>query len=482
MDTDKRIGRQTPTTSVILPYEKTFGNEAIELYNQSKRTAHEWQELLTYDIMAVNQDNLWIHQKFGFSVPRRNGKNEIDVIREAWGLIHGEKICHTAHRTTTSHQAWDRLCKVMSEIGYVELGRSKKNEEIPEKSYRVIRQYGLEQIVVTNGGTAVFRTRTANGGLGEGFDLLVIDEAQEYTEAQDTALKYTVSDSMNPQTIFCGTPPTLVSVGTVFPKMREKALQGKSYDTGWAEWSVENKPRKLDDVETWYETNPSMGYHLDERKIRAELGDDELDFIIQRLGFWFQYNLKSEITEEEWLSLKCESKPELVGKLYVGIKYAKDGKNVAMSIAVKTTDDKVFVESIDCRSVKSGNAWIIAFLRKADVMKVIVDGSGQQQILAAEMKDADISRKPVLPTVAQVEVANATFEKSLESRNICHMNQPSLTWVVSNCEKRAIGTRGGFGYKAIKEGPEIALMDSMILAYWACVSDKKPKVKQQIRC
>ena len=479
MDTDKRIGRQTPTTSVILPYEKTFGNEAIELYNQSKRTAHEWQELLTYDIMAVNQDNLWIHQKFGFSVPRRNGKNEIDVIREAWGLIHGEKICHTAHRTTTSHQAWDRLCKVMSEIGYVELGRSKKNEEIPEKSYRVIRQYGLEQIVVTNGGTAVFRTRTANGGLGEGFDLLVIDEAQEYTEAQDTALKYTVSDSKNPQTIFCGTPPTIVSVGTVFPKMREKALQGKSYDAGWAEWSVENKPRKLDDVEAWYETNPSMGYHLDERKIRAELGDDELDFIIQRLGFWFQYNLKSEITEEEWLSLKCESKPELVGKLYVGIKYAKDGKNVAMSIAVKTTDDKVFVESIDCRSVKSGNAWIIAFLQKADTRKVIVDGSGQQQILADEMKDSGISRQPILPTVAQVEIANATFEKSLESRNICHMNQPSLKNIVSNCEKRAIGSRGGFGYKAIKEGPEIALMDSMILAYWACVTDKKKK-KQKI--
>ena len=97
------------------------------------------------------------------------------------------------------------------------------------------------------------------------------------------------------------------------------------------------------------------------------------------------------------------------------------------------------------------------------------------------MKDAGITKKPVLPSVSQVEVANATFEKSLESRNICHMNQPSLTRIVSNCEKRSIGSRGGFGYKAIKEGPEIALMDSMILAYWACASDKKPKAKQQIR-
>lgn len=478
---DARKGRQTPTTSVILPYEKTLGDEAVDLYNQSTRTAIEWQELLTYDVMAVNDEGYWIHQKFGYSVPRRNGKNEVAVIRELWGLIHGEKICHTAHRTTTSHQAWDRLCKVLAETGYVELGRSKKDETIPEKSYKVIRQYGLESITVTNGGTAVFRTRTANGGLGEGFDLLIIDEAQEYTEAQDTALKYTVSDSKNPQTIFCGTPPTLVSVGTVFPKMREKTLRGESYDTGWAEWSVDKKPRDLDDVDAWYETNPSMGYHLNERKIRSELGDDELDFIIQRLGFWFQYNLQSEISEEEWVSLKCASKPNFVGGLYVGVKYGKDGNNVAVSIAVKTKDDKIFVESIDCRPVKSGNAWIVAFLRRADTVKVVVDGSGQQQILADDMKDAGITKKPVLPSVSQVEVANATFEKSLESRNICHMNQPSLTRIVSNCEKRSIGSRGGFGYKAIKEGPEIALMDSMILAYWACASDKKPKAKQQIR-
>lgn len=477
---EARRGRQTPTLNYILPYEKSYGQEAIDLYNQSTRTAIEWQELLTYDIMAVDEQGFWIHQKFGFSVPRRNGKNEVDVIRELWGLINGEKICHTAHRTTTSHQAWDRLCKVLAETGYVELGRAKKDEDIPEKSYKVIRQYGLESITVTNGGTAVFRTRTANGGLGEGFDLLVIDEAQEYTEAQDTALKYTVSDSKNPQTIFCGTPPTIVSVGTVFPKMREKTLQGKSYDAGWAEWSVENKPRILDDVDQWYETNPSMGYHLDERKIRAELGDDELDFIIQRLGFWFQYNLKSEISEEEWKSLKCTEVPQFEGKIHVGIKYGKNGNNVAMSIAVKTSDGKIFVESIDCRPIKGGNDWIISFLRCADIAKIIIDGSGQQQILQDEMKDSRISKTPLLPTVSQIQIANATFEKSLESRNICHMDQPSLTWIVSNCEKRSIGTNGGFGYKAIKEGPEIALMDSMILAYWSCATQKTVKSKQRV--
>ena len=68
--------------------------------------------------------------------------------------------------------------------------------------------------------------------------LTYADEAQEYTDDQKSALKYVVTDSKNPQTLFCGTPPTPVSTGTVFTKLRQKALAGETYNTGWAEWSV----------------------------------------------------------------------------------------------------------------------------------------------------------------------------------------------------------------------------------------------------
>lgn len=52
---EPRKGRQTPTQSIVLPYEKTYGNEAIDIYNTTGRTAQEWQELLCYDILAVNK-------------------------------------------------------------------------------------------------------------------------------------------------------------------------------------------------------------------------------------------------------------------------------------------------------------------------------------------------------------------------------------------------------------------------------------------
>lgn len=56
-------------------------------------------------MMAVDDDGLWVHSKFGLSVPRRNGKSEIDKMRELRGLFHGEHILHTAHRTA-KHSAW----------------------------------------------------------------------------------------------------------------------------------------------------------------------------------------------------------------------------------------------------------------------------------------------------------------------------------------------------------------------------------------
>ena len=69
---EKRFGRQTPTVCHILPYSMTDGQNAIDLYNQTSRTAQQWQELLLYDILAKNDDGLWIHSKFGYSVDRKS--------------------------------------------------------------------------------------------------------------------------------------------------------------------------------------------------------------------------------------------------------------------------------------------------------------------------------------------------------------------------------------------------------------------------
>lgn len=462
---EKRLGRQTPVLSVVLPYRDSKGTDAVEIYNKSGRTAQEWQERLTEDIMAVNDEGLWVHMKFGWSIPRRNGKSELLIMRTMYAVTHGERVLYTAHRTTTSHNAWEKVVDMLSKAGF------KEGED-----YKTTKQFGLEHIEFFEGGGVVnFRTRSSKGGLGEGYDLLIIDEAQEYTGDQESALKYVVTDSKNPQTLMCGTPPTAVSSGTVFLVYRRDTLAGKTEDSGWAEWSV---PKLTDahDPELWYETNPSLGYVLSERTIRSELGDDQVDDNIQRLGLWLTYNQKSAISREEWKEYQTENVKLKDGvKLYFGVKFSKTTGNAALSVAVKTTDGKVFVEAIDCRSARDGNSWIIAYLRNPHAERVVIDGAGQQNILESEMHDAGVKCKAILPKVAEIVDANAMFEKNLFEDKICHSGQPSLEQAVSNCEHRAIGNNGGFGYASILEGADVSLVESLSLAHWICATTKEKK-------
>lgn len=462
-----RKGLQTPTQSVILPFKNTKGDEAIKIYNKSRNKLFEWQEDLLKQILAINKDKLFVHQKFGLSVPRRNGKSEIILPLMIWALKEGLAVMYTAHRTQTSRSIWERLHDLMLELGYT------------DKQLTISKQIGMERIKLNStGGKVAFRTRTAKGGLGEGYDVLIIDEAQEYTTDQESAIKYVVSDSPNPLTVMIGTPPTTQSSGTVFSSYRSDVFKGKLVDSGWAEWSVENMTDPHD-REAWYNSNPSLGTILTERKILAEITGDDLDFNIQRLGYWIKYNIKSAISKAEWEELKFTPKKEqLNNDIFVGVKYGKDGTNVSMSIALKTKDERIFVESIGCKPIREGNEWILRYLKALKPVKVAIDGAIGQRILEEEVEALKLS-KVVLPTVKEIVVGFAKFENAIHGKTLCHNMQPSLANVISNCEKRAIGSNGGFGYQVIKDGLEIGLLDSVMLAHWLC-SEFKGRKKQKV--
>lgn len=374
-------------------------------------------------------------------------------MREHDGLVNlGEQILHTAHRTTTAHKAFERLLDRIKATG------------IPiESEYRAL---GHEHIYLANGGRIDFCTRTNTGALGSSYDLVVIDEAQEYQDTQESAIKYVNAASKNKQTIMIGTPPTAVSSGTVFMKYRAGVLAGDTEGHGWVEWGVD-KQVDPHDREAWYLTNPSLGYSISERSIADEVGTDEVDFNIQRLGLWLKYSQKSAISATEWERLRLPRLPELTGAMAVGIKYNVDGMSVALAVGIKTADGRVFVEVVDRRETREGPGWIIDWIRAAapGVKKIIVDGANGQTILQDELRARRLP-PPYLPSVREVIAANAIFEPDIEAKKICHMGQPSLARAVTNSEHRAIGSNGGFGYKTIKEGVDVALMDAAILASW----------------
>lgn len=461
----ERFGNQHPTESVILPYVDSYGDDAVQIYEKGRNKLMPWQKYLLKDTLGYNDEGLFVHQRFGVAVSRRNGKSEYILPICEWALIQGLQVAYTAHRTSTSKAVWERLERHMYDIGY------------QEEDIKVTRRTGDESITLrSTKGRVMFRTRTKNGGLGEGFDILIIDEAQEYTIDEESALKYTVSAAPNPITIMIGTPPTTASHGTVFMNFRNDILKGNIQECGWAEWSVESMTDPYD-VDAWYRTNPSLGYVLKERTIRAEITGDDTDFNIQRLGLWLKYNVKSAITEAEWDDCTyTPSKSELEKDVCLGIKYGKDRTHVAMSLATKMTDGRIFVECLGCHPIREGNDWLLRYVRALRPIQVVVDGATEKTLIDT-IHQLRLS-KCIEPTVPEVIEGNSRFEKAIFEKTICHNGQPSLRAVVSNCEHRAIGSKGGYGYASLKAELDIVLLDATMLALWGRENYKERKVQK----
>lgn len=80
-----------PLQKLFSPINKA---EAMKPPPYTRKQGVRLRQLLN-KILAVNADNLWTHAKYGYSVSRRNGKNEVIAIREMYGLMQGEHIIHT---------------------------------------------------------------------------------------------------------------------------------------------------------------------------------------------------------------------------------------------------------------------------------------------------------------------------------------------------------------------------------------------------
>ena len=78
-----------------------------------------------------------------------------------------------------------------------------------------------------------------------------------------------------------------------------------------------------------------------------------------------------------------------------------------MSVASKTNEGKIFVEALDCRTIREGNDWILSYIAEMKPKTVVADGANGQHILEKDMKDAKM-KAPTLPTVKEIIGANAT--------------------------------------------------------------------------
>lgn len=464
------MGSQEPSARVVPRYNETDGGDAARVLMAGDVVLDPWQSDILDDWMALAPSQKWLCRTCGGSVPRQNGKTALIEGRvEAGMLLYNEQVIYTAHLQKTATETFEEMA------AFFEAPATKKYV----KDIRTA--LGREQIILKSGARIKFLARTRNGGRGQHGDLLIFDEAQELDDTALASFAPAISASLNPQTIYVGTPPDETCAGTVFRRLRDRALTKKTKNTAWFEFSV-NEIGNVRDKERWAETNPALGRRILLTTIEGEIEQMAEDtFARERLGWW-----KPEVHEREDLAISShvwdacvsdEEKPE--GKTAYGVKFSSDGAAVALCAAVIPKEGPARISLIEYRSTNRGIQWLADWLNERYKVAscVVIDGRNGVDVLIEKISGVWKYQKSIVrPTVKEVIASVSTLTNALEEQTITWFRgQEALRDSAVMSIKRPIS--GGWGFGGDNSSP----IEACALAlYGAKTSRRDPSRKMRI--
>lgn len=481
-----RKGNQNPTFHYAEEYIKTEGIFATQLSRSYDLDPHPWQEEVLNDWLAVDENGMLIHSYCVLLVPRQNGKTGVSDPRETWGLIkRGEKILHTAQEFQTAKKAFDRLRKKFGDR------RNDPYAKYPELN-ALVDHYtvsaGQMVLDLANGGHIEFRTRGSNSDMGRGgtFDLVVVDEAQAYTEAQDASLAplNSAAPSGSPQTILMGTPPLITGAdkGHIFTRAINRFHTDPIKGSCLSQWS-EDEIGDVQNKDRWFKTNPSLGYQLLLSALEKDAANMSPDtFAREHLGYMSKAQEKQiayAIDSKLWESCKSNlPKPNGVKTAY-GIKFSADGAIVSLSGAVIDENGIARIALIEQRTTGQGIRWLADWLNERSSIGccVVIDGRNGVDLLIEKISDTwRIKGSVVRPAVKDIVSSTSLLMNELAEKTLTwYEKQEPLNQSARNAIKRPVGGGWTFG------GEDSTPIESAALALWGVRNCKRnPQKKMRI--
>jgi phage terminase large subunit-like protein len=171
---------------------------------------YDWQRYALSAVTAVDGDR-WRYPEAAIVVARQNGKTTLLVPRIIAGLLHGERILHTAQDRIIPRGAFHQVADTLID---------KRPHEVKKVRYA----NGQEAVEMANGGRYTI-VAPRRGVRGHSADLLIIDELREYQSWDFMgAASPTLTASADPQTLFLSNAGDDQSV--VFNELRRRGLAG----------------------------------------------------------------------------------------------------------------------------------------------------------------------------------------------------------------------------------------------------------------
>ena len=451
-------------------YSASDGMDAERILRSGGLILDQWQDIVICDWMAMTPWGKWVCKTCGGSVARQNGKTGlIEARAEAGMLMYNEQVLYTAHLQKTATETFEEMASFFD------------SPKLRKYVKDIKTALGREQIILISGARVKFLARTRNGGRGQHGDLLIFDEAQELTVDQQASFLPAISASLNPQTIYIGTPPDPNADGTVFRGIRAKAIAGETKTTSWFEFSVP-EIGDISDRQRWAETNPALGVRIMETTIEGEYEQMAPDtFARERLGWWSpvaEHKVEYALNEEAWM--KCasnETKPE--GKTAYGIKFSADATEVCLCGAVIPNDGPARISLIEIQPTAMGTQWLADWLneRYTKACCVVIDGRNGVDALIDKIANTWRMKGSVIrPRVNDVIAATSTLTDAVNEQTVTwYSKQDLLRESAVTSIKRPIG--GGWGC-----GGECSIpIEAAALALWGAKTSKRdPSRKMRI--
>ncbi len=451
------------------------GAEAVEICALANVAFDPWQEFALDVMLSERADGTWAAFEVGLLLARQNGKGEVLLGRELFGLFvaHESLIIHSAHEFKTSDEAFSRTRDTIRNCPEL----SRKVRSMPESHGEegvILRP--LPAIISGAASTQIRRSRTPRlrfiartGSAARGFsaDTVVWDEAFNLPMTVVNAQMPVLSAMPNPQLIYASSAvdQTLHAYGVHLARVRARALAGVEGDLAWLEWQADERRYReivarrnsrllkvfLGEQKQWLAANPGIGYRLTTEHTAKEFRSmSSRTFAVERLNIGDWPAIDEEITVvdmDRWEVIADPgSRPGPVIALSLDV--SPDRKWAAIGSSGYRPDERLHVKVVDHRP---GTHWVVErivdLVGAYKVCAVVLDPAGPAGSLIPELKRAGIKVKQKLGaghlvTVGAREMAQAcgAFVDDIEPAKdaLRHCGQDNLTDALRDADTRPL--------------------------------------------
>lgn len=485
-----------------LTRETTAGYEAIDFAeNVLGVTLMPWQKwLLIHALEVVDYPDGW---RFRFRtiivlVGRQNGKTTLGAVLSLFFLycLRTGLIIGTAQDLEQAEDTWS-MC--------VEMAQS--NDELSDQISHVWYTNGAKRLQLTDNRNYRVRASTRKAGRGKSADLVLLDELREHRTweawsalsktgiAKKNALLWCMSNAGDGTSVvlrhfrirahaLLGDPDGIAAaLADGEPLDEDTDLEDTAL--GIFEWSAPPDADKRD-REAWAQANPSLGFTIEERTIRAACADDPDDvFKTECLCQWVTAAIAPPFPVGAWeAGIDPQSIIAPDSSLFFGVDVSDDRARASIAVCGMRPDRSYHVELV---AYRNGVGWLQGwFAQRAEQyrgMKVALQSKGAPVSGMAEIIAA-VDGVEIIPCQgADVAgwcgrfwdaVASLDPSKQGEVVPIYHLPQPALDLAANVASTRPLGD-GAWAWDRRKSLEDISPLVACTMAFGAATGIKKER-------